>query len=103
MSAEFINLIFPSHKGEVRKKTSAAYYRTVDELNFNKGITDRRYKIDFHTLRHTFASRLASAGTPLHVLRDLLGHADLTMVSRYAHLIPGQADLVVGSLDNYQE
>ncbi len=102
-TAEFIDFIFPNHKGLVRNKISVTYYRTVKDLGFNKNITDRRYKIDFHSLRHTFATRLASAGTPLHVLRDLLGHTDLTMVSRYTHLIPSQADEVVIGLDNYHE
>jgi integrase len=102
-TTEFIDLIFPSKEEGVKQKISAAYYRTVDELGFNKNISDRRYKINFHSLRHTFATRLASAGTPLHVLRDLLGHANLDMVSRYAHQIPSQADLVVNGLDSYQE
>lgn len=97
------DFIFPSKKGGVRKQASSAYFKTVQELGLNKDITDNRYRINFHTLRHTFATRLATAGTPLHVLRDLLGHSDLTMLSRYAHLIPSQADQVVGALDDYQK
>jgi integrase len=101
--------IFPSKKkgpkGEefATPKLSGCYYRTIQEIGLNDGINDRRYKISFHTLRHTYVTRLASAGTPLHVLRDLLGHSDLTMVSRYAHLIPGQADIMVAGLDKYQK
>jgi len=34
---------------------------------FNNGVTDRRQKITFHTLRHTFASWLAMQGTPCSV------------------------------------
>ena len=36
-----------------------------------------------YDLRHTFATRLARAGTPVKVIADLLGHADLRMVMRY--------------------
>ena len=40
----------------------------------------------WHTLRHTFASRLVSAGVGLHVVQRLLGHQSIAMVMRYAHL-----------------
>lgn len=54
--------------------------------------------INFHILRHTYASRLARAGgkVTLQVLAELLGHADTRVTEKhYAHLIPDHVSDVV--------
>jgi integrase len=70
--------IFCNNKGvpvhDIRKSYSTALEKS--------GITNFR----FHDLRHTFASQLVMAGVDLNTVRELLGHKDMTMTLRYAHL-----------------
>jgi integrase len=56
----------------------------------------------FHDLRHTHASHLAMRGVPLETIGALLGHKDLKMTKRYAHLSPASLRSAVASLEHLQ-
>lgn len=58
-------------------------HTTWDAALENAGIKDFR----FHDLRHCFATDFLRATGDLNALRDILGHADLKMVLRYAHVL----------------
>ena len=47
-----------------------------------------KYKITAHSLRHTHASWLAEAGLDILQIKEQLGHRNIEMTMRYAHLIP---------------
>ena len=80
--------VFTNSKGKPFRAVPDVWKTIIKELGFNKGVTDRREKVVFHTLRHTFCSWLALSGVPLHVIKELAGHKTIQMTERYAHLLP---------------
>lgn len=78
----------PPAGGRMRENMSQRFKELVDRLGFNAGIEDPRQRVVFHTLRHTFASWLALAGTDIYMIMKLMRHKTISMTMRYAHLIP---------------
>ncbi len=79
--------VFPGVGGE-NLTTINTSWRT---LRSAAGLEDFR----FHDLRHHFASRLVQSGIDSNTVRELLGHADISMVLRYAHRSPDRLNLAV--------
>ena len=78
--------VFQSKAGGKIYHVSRTFERAVKALGLNDGITDRRQKVVFHSLRHTFASRLVQRRVSLYEVKELLGHSDIAMTQRYSHL-----------------
>ena len=98
-SGSGVGHIFQKKNGGSINHVYKVFDRTVEALGFNKGIKDRRDKVVFHTLRHTFASWLASNGTPLLVIKELGGWQSLDMVERYTHLVPDEKREAIKNLE----
>lgn len=95
------DLVFVSAKGEKITEISRTFDRVVDELGFNKNISDARKKVVFHTLRHTYASWLVMSGTDLYRVQRLMGHSTIAMTERYSHLSPGHLKQAMSNFEEY--
>lgn len=95
-----LSLVFPSVTGQMRCKGDDAgwtdrRHRSTGEHQIHTGHRrvagiDRRVR--FHDLRHTCASHLAMGSWGrawrLEEIRDFLGHSEVGVTQRYAHLSP---------------
>jgi integrase len=64
----------------------AAQIRKMEAATQNAKLVPR---VTFHALRHTYASLLVQAGTPLIIVAGAMGHKDTRMVEKtYGHLAP---------------
>ncbi len=88
----------PPKGGRERSSLTHRFAELVQQLSFNDHVQDVRYKVVFHTLRHTFASWLALAGTDIYRIKTLMRHKTITMTMRYAHLIPDATRAAVHNL-----
>lgn len=93
-------LVFPSRTGERIGEMSNTFQIVVDRLGLNDGVTDRRQKVVFHTLRHTFASWLVESGVDLYTVKELMGHGTIAMTERYSHLAPDTLRRAVKTLES---
>jgi site-specific recombinase XerD len=85
-------LIFPSPQtGKKMGSCKSAWEALLERA----GIEGFRW----HDMRHDFASQLVMEGVDLNTVRELMGHADLKMTLRYAHLAPENKLQAVKVLD----
>lgn len=59
-------------------------------------------EINFHALRHTFATRALEAGMDVKVLSSILGHAQAsTTLNLYAHALPDHKRISMAKMSDY--
>ncbi|MDT8322306.1 MAG: tyrosine-type recombinase/integrase [Xanthomonadales bacterium] len=84
-----------THRGRKLRKAGHDGFRQSVEACGLTGVT-------WHTLRHTWASWHAQAGTPMQVLMELGGWSSMQMVLRYAHLAPDHlAEFAGNAVENW--
>ncbi len=91
--------VFRGIRGREVKYIPKSFYRIVKKLGLNYGLQDKRDKVVFKTLRRTFGSWLALQGTPLDVIKDLMGHESIEETMCYAHLVSDPKKQAIKNLE----
>lgn len=91
-------LVFPGRQGKVSGQISQVFRQVANKL-FNEGITDRRERVTFHTLRHTCASWMVMQGISLYLVQKVLGHSTVQVTERYSHLAPDQLKMAANAIN----
>lgn len=69
-----------------RTAATKRFIRIFDAMGLNDGVTEKKNKLVFHSLRHTFCSWLAMQGVSLYTIGSLAGHSNTDTTQRYAKL-----------------
>jgi integrase len=83
------------------RRVSGIFARVVKALELNAGRADRRDRIVFHSLRHTFASLMVMQGKDIYLVSTLLGHKSVQVTKRYAHLAPETQRAALEAIEEY--
>ena len=75
--------------------------RAIEQAGLNrKHLVERYGRFTTHSFRHTFASKLVQSGLSLYAVSTLLGHSDVQMTKRYAHMAPDRDAAEAASILN---
>lgn len=87
--------VFPGKTGQALVDIRKRFHRALQEAGIEGFV--------FHDLRHTFASHLVMAGVDSMTVKEFLGHRDIKMTLRYAHLAPDYKRSAMQRLDTYMD
>ena len=81
------------HKGIQRRGLAKAFKEAAKA----SGLLESKPDAHFHSLRHGFASQAVKNGIPIHFVRTLMGHSNISTTNVYLELNPTEA------LKSYEE
>jgi integrase len=85
--------VFVNSKGEKLKGNylSQCFHQSAQDANLDD-------KLNFHSLRHTFASWLVQSGVGIYEVQKLLGHSSIAVTQVYAYLSENELHGAVGRI-----
>lgn len=88
----------PKHMKQIPMKCGARALQAAFTKTCKKaGLMENKPGLHFHSLRHGFANQCVSNGMPIHHLRTLLGHSNISTTNIYLEANPKHA------LKSYQD
>jgi integrase len=82
-----------THRGIQRRGLAKAFKEAAKD----SGLLESKPEAHFHSLRHGFASQAVKNGIPIHYVRTLMGHSNISTTNVYLELNPTEA------LKSYEE
>ena len=95
---EPINLVCTRDSGEYIQPRIMQHVGRVIHGKNNKNSAPISEDWDFHSLRHTHATKLLEAGVPYPLIQQRLGHTKISMTERYVHATTAMEDKLKSTL-----
>jgi len=73
-----------------------SFQRIFKKTAQRAGLLEKKPNLHYHSLRHSFGSRMANKGVPIHHIRTLMGHSNISTTNIYLVANPEKA------LDDYE-
>jgi len=90
--------VITNSRGGIILRMPEYFLDAVESIIPNNKTQESKYKIITHSLRHTHASWLAEDGLDILQIKEQLGHKNIDITMRYAHLIPNKRHEVTKAL-----
>lgn len=80
-------LVFPAPRtGQIQRQVPSSFWYGLRDSKLNEGVTNPKMRVNFHTTRHSYGSRLAQQGVDLLHIQRLMGHSTPALSARYSKL-----------------
>lgn len=94
--------VFLNKNNEPFKATPSTYWKAINQLGLNNG-RDSKERLTWHSLRHTFATRLQETTGDIALTQKMMGHSQITTTTRYSHINEHQMSEAIIKLERFNQ